>query len=70
MYHGKAQNVPQHGTKVAQKCATFRLKNDKRIEKNKNKNKKNNNKAIIRAGLAALTANNSYFTPLNKARFR
>jgi hypothetical protein len=51
MCHSTAQNVPQHGRKIL-----LDLKNDKRIE-NKNKNNKNN-KAIIRAGRAALAAKN------------
>jgi hypothetical protein len=47
MCHGKAQNVPQHGTKRLLDL------NDQRIE---NKNNNNNNKAIIRAGRATLAA--------------
>jgi hypothetical protein len=47
MYHEKAQNVPQHGTKVAQKCATFRLKNDKMIEKNKKRTRRTTTKQSL-----------------------
>jgi hypothetical protein len=76
MCHGKAQNVPQYGTKyatvrhkmchsTAQKdlCATGRHKmchngTKKLLDLNESLKKNKNNKAIIRAGRAALAAKN------------